>query len=130
MTRSNEKIIIIRKRKYNFGADPEMGYCPMSIRLGAQAALRWTGRRRALGAWLGAGLGAGGRWAGQHGCWAAGGRGRRARQGRATGRRSGLVAQARGERGTGAVRATMRGLGMLLGRGLCTWCTRPVFGPV
>ena len=49
----NEKIIIIRKneKKKKIGADPEMGYCPLSIRLGVQACRRagGAGLRRALG---------------------------------------------------------------------------------
>ena len=60
MTGSNEKNNNKEKRKKKkFGADPEMGYCPLSIRLGVQARRR---RWAQAGAWLGAGLGAGGRW--------------------------------------------------------------------
>ena len=75
-----------KRKKKKICADPEMGYGPLSIRLGVQAALGW--------AQAGAG------------CWAGRKRARRW-HGRAGGRLAGLGRRAR---------QGMRGLGMLLGQ--------------
>ena len=58
----------------------------------------------------------------QHG---AGSAGRAQARGRGAGGRAGCT----GER-TGSRRAACAHLGMLLGCGLCTWCTQPIFDPV
>ena len=64
-----------------------------------RAGRRWAGRRRAAGAQVQ-----------EDAQGAAGARGRRARW----------------ARNKDAVRAAMRGLSVLLGRGLCTRCTQPI----
>ena len=91
-----------------------------------------------------AGEGAGGRWgaqaAGARRRWGAerradtGGRaGRRANTGargrRVAGARALAGARTRADAQAGVARGA-RGLGARAGLGLCTWCTRPVFGPV
>ena len=102
-------------------AEPEMGYCPFEhkVRLGAGLRGRDTRRRAA-----------------QHGCWASrrpwSARARGAGAGRALGHDTGAWG-ARGTRDTGAGHARgvqVYGLGVLLGCGLCTWCTQLVFDPV
>ena len=100
--------------------------------LGAQAgagALGWACVGRWAGCAWGAGLGVEGVAHNRQGAWqgrAAGrarGRGARGRQVQAGGRRAGSAGHARPGRWA-------RGLGARAGLGLCTRCTRPVFGPV
>ena len=130
------KIIEKKKTKKKKGdAEPEMGYCPFEHKAGLGAGL-CMGRVGVRGKDTR-------RCAAQHGRWARmRERGARARAGRwgtalACGRQALGARQAnegaRGTRGTGAWHGRgvqVCGLGVLLGYGLCTWCTQLVFDSV
>ena len=146
----------MKKKGKKNGAELEMGYCPLSMRLGAGLVARHsdTARRRAGGAGgtqarrrrhgrAGAGRGASGRCgagragrAGARGRWTMGRRavGARGRRARAAGGRHGHAAGRHVGRNRRAGHGRLGCLGAAWAcswaNWLCTRCTRPVFGPV
>ena len=112
MTGSNEKkIIIIRKheKKIFFGADLEMGYCPLIIRQ-ARAARRWA--RRGVAGHTGHAAGVRRLWAGRRQAAGPDGWTGRAEGGRAAGGNAGRAARAHARPGRAAGLAD-RALGAL-----------------